>query len=316
MKQISKKINRIKDRLKTGAVVSGIVLSGLTASQKASAQQTQQSPKDLSSLVIDLDKSNSGNIVPKTDDNLYQFFYKSGKDDGIVIDRPALARSLLAANLSSQSKQVDDFCQAYSKYMDSEGKITFLNFNKVLEESLTPEQIQAFCENLTKEFQNNEPQKVVKKQNRSSEKNKTTPSVQNDGEWRTIKKDNVSLRYAFKDTKMFMEGNISGNINKLLPPVTKLKNGNYKCGTSVSANYSTATQMERLHITQLILRHYIYNDLLERGDTSTPSIQDFLSRHKRDMEKHGIAVDENGNFYQKNNPSQMKMLQDKLSLNK
>lgn len=302
MKQISKKINHIKDKLKTGAVVSGVIISSLTASQKASAQQAQQSSEFSSSLIVDLDDVNSGAFVPQTDDNLYQYFYKSGKDDGIFIDQPALARSLLAANISSESKQLDEFCQAYSNYMDSEGKITFLNFNKVLEESLTPEQIQAFCENLTKEFQN------TKKQ---------TKTLQQDNvQWRTIKKDNVSLRYAFKDTKMFMEGNFSGDVSKLLPPVTMLKNGNYKCGSSVSENYTTATQMERLQIRQVVLEHYIYQDIMDRGDLSNPAVQDFIFRHKQDMKKSGLGIDKNGKFFQKNNPSQMKILNNALSLNR
>lgn len=302
MKNLTIELNRFKQRLKTSIMAGGIVLSSLSGASAVAAQNTQNKNQDRSALVIDLDQLHSAEKYPKTGDNLYQYFYKDGTDSGIHIEIKDLAKGLAAACVTSKSAQFDQFCTSYLNYIDNNGKITFWNFNKVLQESLSPEQITAFSDALLQAFKERETPNFKKK-----------VASPKDNKWKSIKNKYADIKYSFSENGMRMQGTFSMNLSNLIPPVIKLENGKYKCGIVSHSSYSLAKTLETSKLKRVIMEHYVYNDLLNSGYVSTPAIERFLNRHQQDMKKHGLIVDKTGRFIQKDRQKQMKFIQDALS---
>ena len=280
MTKAAEKIKELKTRLKRGLVVSGIALSGLSMSQNASA--TEQS-KDKSEP--ETTKMTSFSNERTTDNNLYKHFYKSGQDDGIKIEPSALAQGLAAAKITNKSAEFKKFCDSYEKYMDKEGKITFWNFNQALGESLSPEQIVSFCNGLQKALDEPKAEQLI----RTTDDNKN---------WQTIKKGNDVIQYAIGDDGISIKGEFNGNVSHIMPPVKKQKDGTYKCGPTTSKTYRVAAEKERVKLSTLMMEHFVYNDLISKGQTSGRVEKAFIERHKKDMAKHGVYTDKKGNLRQ------------------
>ena len=93
-----------------------------------------------------------------------------------------------------------------------------------------------------------------------------------------------------------IDGSISLDTNRLLPEVQKLPNGNYRCGTAVSANMGFARSIEALRIRQAAMQQLVYQDLNRRmneGENLGQAERNFMAAHPA-MKKYGLAVDRNG----------------------
>ena len=110
--------------------------------------------------------------------------------------------------------------------------------------------------------------------------------------------DNANVRYAFAPNgRVLIDGSISLDTNRLLPEVQKLPNGNYRCGTAVSANMSFARSIEALRIRQTAMQQLVYQDLnrrLSEGENLGQAERNFMAAHPAAMKKYGLAVDRNG----------------------
>ena len=226
------------------------------------------------------------------DNNLYSYFYRDGQDSGIKISGKTLAYGLLSAGIEdSQSETFNKFVSSFDKYMDEDGKITFENLNQVLKESMSSKQAQDFSNALLDVFQN--PQmldftdEVAPK---SEQKQEKTADV------KTLRNDFMNVQYTIGEEGINYNGSFSMDVSKLLPPVYLMKNRQYKCGASTNFKYQNAIKMARIEIKRILTHYYI----LQQENKSDPKIQNLMAENQKAMESYGLAVNENGNFYQKN----------------
>lgn len=279
-KDISYKIEQLKKRIKTAAIVSGVALSSLGLSQNAAAQTSHNNSK--STQDIETKTFNPETQKLETGDGLYTYFYADGGDNGIFIEAKDLAKCLDAANVTGDSAESKKFVDSYMKHIDNNGKITFWNFNKVLQESLQPQQVQAFCDSLYEIF-------------------KAKEAKQEQKDVKTIHAQNANIQYSIGEKGISIGGNVAIDVNNLMPPVYQLQNGTYKCGTAISQNLSMVREMEAANLRQVVMGHYVYNDLRNSADASNPVVKSFMQKHQENMKAHGLSVDAKGNFIQQAN---------------
>ena len=234
------KIEQLKKRIKTAAIVSGVALSSLGLSQNAAAQTSHNNSK--STQDIETKTFNPETKKLETGDGLYTYFYADGGDNGIYIEAKDLAKCLDAANVTGDSAESKKFVDLYMKHIDNNGKITCWNFNKVLQESLQPQQVQAFCDSLHEIF-------------------KAKEAKQEQKDVKTIHAQNANIQYSIGEKGISIGGNVAIDVNNLMPPVYQLQNGTYKCGTAISQNLSMVREMEAANLRQVVMGHYVYNDL-------------------------------------------------------
>ena len=271
--------NKIK-KMKTTLFASVLTLASLGTS---AATNTAQQRNDKHTDKIEL-TTNQKNM----NDNLNSYF----PQDGIKINGQTLAYGLLAAGIEdSQSETFNKFVSSFDKYMDEDGKITFQNLNQVLKESMSSKQAQDFSNALLDVFQN--PQmldftdEVAPK---SEQKQEKTADV------KTLRNDFVNVQYTIGEEGINYNGSFSMDVSKLLPPVYLMKNRQYKCGASTNFKYQNAIKMARIEIKRILTHYYI----LQQENKSDPKIQNLMAENQKAMEAYGLAVNENGNFYQKN----------------
>ena len=275
--------NRIKNKIKkvkTTLLASVLTLASLGTS---AATNTAQQRNDKHTDKIEL-TTNQKNM----NDNLNSYF----PQDGIKINGQTLAYGLLAAGIEdSQSETFNKFVSSFDKYMDEDGKITFENLNQVLKESMSSKQAQDFSNALLDVFQN--PQmldftdEVAPK---SEQKQEKTADV------KTLRTDFMNVQYTIGEEGINYNGSFSMDVSKLLPPVYLMKNRQYKCGASTNFKYQNAIKMARIEIKRILTHYYI----LQQENKSDPKIQNLMAENQKAMEAYGLAVNENGNFYQKN----------------
>lgn len=271
--------NKIK-KMKTTLFASVLTLASLGTS---AATNTAQQRNDKHADKIEL-TTNQKNM----NDNLNSYF----PQDGIKINGQTLAYGLLAAGIEdSQSETFNKFVSSFDKYMDEDGKITFENLNQVLKESMSSKQAQDFSNALLDVFQN--PQmldftdEVAPK---SEQKQEKTADV------KTLRTDFMNVQYTIGEEGINYNGSFSMDVSKLLPPVYLMKNRQYKCGASTHFKYQNAIKMARIEIKRILTHYYI----LQQENKSDPKIQNLMAENQKAMEAYGLAVNENGNFYQKN----------------
>ena len=279
-KDITQKVEQLKKRIKTAAIVSGVALSSLGLSQNAAAQTSQNNSK--STQDIETKTFNTETKKLDLDDGLYKYFYADGGDNGIYIETKDLAQSLYAAGVKGESPESKKFIDSYVNNLDDNGKITFWNFNKVLEEALQPQQVQKFCDSLHEIFKAKEEKQEQK-------------------DVKTLNVKNANIQYSIGDEGISIGGNVAIDVNNLMPPVYQLQNNQYKCGTAVSQNLSMVREMEAANLRNVVMEHYVYNDLRSSTETSNPVVKNFMKKHQENMKAHGLSVNAKGNFIQQAN---------------
>ena len=297
MEKTLQKLNRLKQRIKKATIISGVAVSSFGITSNAAAKDFQNKDDSKSTVQIHSPKQQI-----KLDNNLQKYFYADGADNGIYIEPEDIAKCLSSAGISATSPELDKFCESYLQQMDENNKISFWGLSQVMAESLQPEQCKAFCNALLQSFKS--PKTNAKKTH-----NENLASAEQEADWKTLKNDKASIKYKVSAEGISVRGNLLMNVSGLLPQTYALKNGQYKCGTSSHFKYSTARNLEKSKITRVIINHYVYNDLLNSGDVSNPVVERFLNKHRQDMQKHGLSVDEKGNFVQKDKPNNLQLMQ-------
>lgn len=277
----------IKEKLahiKTMAMATVLTLSSLGTSAAANSAQPRNDKQENKMELAINQKS--------MDNNLYSYFYRDGQDSGIKISGKTLAYGLLSAGIEDQASETfNKFIKSYRKSMDKDGKITFLNLNKVLQESMTSKQAQDFSNALLDVFQNPHMLDFTEEVSQQSEQQqeKTT-------DVKTLQNEFINAKYTIGEKGIRYEGSVLVDVNNLLPPVYLMKNRQYKCGASTHFKYQNAKNMARMQIKK-ILAHYF---ILQQENKSDPTIQSLMEENQKAMEAYGLAINENGNFYQKN----------------
>lgn len=298
MEKALQKLNRLKQRIKTAAIISGVAVSSFGITSNAAAKDFQNKDDNKSAVQI-----HSPEQQIKLDDNLQKYFYADGADNGIYIEPEDIAKCLSSAGISAKSPELDKFCESYLQHTDENNKISFWGLSQVMEESLQPEQSKAFCDALLQTF------KAPKTKAEKTHTENAASSIEQETEWKTVKNDKASIKYNIGAEGISVRGNLLMNVSGLLPQTYALKNGQYKCGTSSHFKLMTARKLEMAKIQKVVMEHYVYNDLLNSGDASNPVVERFLNKHCQDMQKHGLSVDEKGNFVQKDKPNNLQLMQ-------
>ena len=192
-----------------------------------------------------------------------------------------LARALVGADLSEEQQKV--FVKAYANSVNDDMEITPEALRIVMERA-------RFSKDQTLKFKN-----ALFAERENPEK---TENQYKDLEYHRAAADNANVRYAFAPNgRLLIDGSISLDTNRLLPEVQKLPNGNYRCGTAVSANMGFARSIEALRIRQAAMQQLVYQDLNRRmneGENLGQAERNFMAAHPAAMKKYGLAVDRNG----------------------
>ncbi len=124
------------------------------------------------------------------------------------------------------------------------------------------------------------------------------------------------LKYYIEGSQIAYQGTVNGlQANKLLPRYSseksdkvdprgfymayKNKDGKYQCGGSVAANANMAQFKERQMLQLLCINDDICNDMQKRqnnGEQLSDIELNFMSKHKAQLKKRGLAHDSNGNL--------------------
>lgn len=124
---------------------------------------------------------------------------------------------------------------------------------------------------------------------------------------RQVPKENLkygvsSLEYAIKDGQVLMQGNISGNLNPILPPMYQHEDGSYSIGTTKSSSISMVNNIATMNMKKVIMNQVVANDMQimakESGRELTESERNFIERHQQTMKDWGLSVQKDGTLYQ------------------
>lgn len=124
---------------------------------------------------------------------------------------------------------------------------------------------------------------------------------------RQVPKENLkygvsSLEYAIKDGQVLMQGNISGNLDPILPPMYQHEDGSYSIGTTKSSSISMVNNIATMNMKKVIMNQVVANDMQimakESGRELTESERNFIERHQQTMKDWGLSVQKDGTLYQ------------------
>lgn len=122
-------------------------------------------------------------------------------------------------------------------------------------------------------------------------------------QFRQIPNDNLKygvnhLKYAIKDGSVVMQGSVSGNLDPILPPMYKHKNGTYSIGKARATNISVVNSVAIFNMQQMIMNQVIADDMQkvasESGRELTEVERNFIAGHQQDMKDWGLEVQKDG----------------------
>ncbi len=277
---------------KNTALGAMVFLTGLSSSLNAAAQKTaEQDPKKDNIEILHSPQSAEDAYWDKyySGEGTFAKVYSEGEEPGpaVYFSPKELAQALIGADLSKEQQKV--FAKAYINSVNSDMKITPEALRIVLERArFSKDQALKFKDALFAE----------------REKPENTEGQYKNLEFHRATADNANIRYAFTSNgKLLIDGSISLDTGPLLPEVQKLPNGNYRCGTSVSADMGLARNIESLHIRQTAMQQLVYQDLNRRqneGEKLGQAEYNFMATHPATMKKYGLAVDRNGKLQKQN----------------
>lgn len=271
---------------KNAALGAMVFLTGLSSSLNAAAQKTtERDPQKDKTEILHSPQSAEDAYWEKyyNGEGTFAKVYSAGEEPGPAVrfSSKELARALVGTDLSEEQQKV--FVKAYANSINDDMEITPEALRIVMERArFSKDQALKFKNALFAEREN--PEK--------------TEDQYKDLEYHRATADNANVRYAFAPNgRVLIDGSISLDTNRLLPEVQKLPNGNYRCGTVVSANMSFARSIEALRIRQTAMQQLVYQDLnrrLSEGENLGQAERNFMAAHPAAMKKYGLAVDRNG----------------------
>lgn len=113
------------------------------------------------------------------------------------------------------------------------------------------------------------------------------------GDVHTARDKNGTVKYAFTDKGLLFEADLSVNVARLTPGITRDKNGTYHCGSSKGTAYNAVLMSEQHRLQTLVARQIICGDLQKRqqeGENLGDREQNFIKSHTEQMKKAGLGI--------------------------
>ena len=244
---------------------------------KASSVREQSEPRQVSSTAEATTKS----------DRPYAYFSPE-----------SLAYALSRVDVTPEQQQA--FMDAYVDNMNKENRISPQGLIDAFEKAgFNKSTAQTFTDNLLTANKQLKEKNLAKADDSQSQKPEINPE-----DIHRIETPQGAIHYAFVENRMLKQYDLKVSMLGLIPYCHETNDGKYKCGPTVENSYKEAQQAESYKILNICINHFICKDLQEReanGEKLNADEKAFMEKHPAEMKEHGLYIDANGNFKQKNN---------------
>lgn len=114
--------------------------------------------------------------------------------------------------------------------------------------------------------------------------------------------DGGNISYYTDKGELHISGNLSRNVNHLLPQLYRSSDGTYECGSSVGYDKDFVMKAEHAVVKNLAMEHLVYKDIMQRkekGGSLLSAEQDFVQSFSERLADEGLSIDAKGNLKQK-----------------